>query len=163
MNWTAETFRTQVVHPALNSIALYSPAAEQLVLGTAIQESRLLYVEQIGGGPALGYFQMEPATHDDIWNNFLKYRPILAGKVSSLLSSDEIKDKCAALRTNNVYAAAMCRVDYFRQKPPLPSANDIKAMAQYWKTYYNTGGGGGTVDEFMLNWNRFTAPPQRTN
>lgn len=48
-------------------MGLHSMAAEQLLLGTAIQESHLKYRRQIGG-PALGYFQVGTNTQDDIWS-----------------------------------------------------------------------------------------------
>lgn len=55
-------FRIEIVRPALVTIDLYSDAAENLVMGTAAQESHLDYVKQSGNGPALSLFQMEPAT-----------------------------------------------------------------------------------------------------
>jgi hypothetical protein len=163
MHWTPHTFVAQVIRPALRQIHLYSAAAEQLLLGTAIQESRLKYVVQQPHGPARGYFQMEPGTHDDIWKSFLHYHKHLAARVNSLLSKAESPHKFAALKTNHKYAAAMCRVHYFRVSTALPHLNDIQAMAEYWKTYYNSEEGGGTVDEYVLNWNRFTAPAQHKN
>ena len=54
--------RVEVIRPALRALDLWSPAAEDLVLGTAAQESGLAYLRQIGGGPALGLWQIEPAT-----------------------------------------------------------------------------------------------------
>jgi hypothetical protein len=62
-------------------------AAEQLLLGTAMQEDDLVHRRQMGGGPARGFFQMELATHNDIWQNFLKFRKELADKVIDLLIS----------------------------------------------------------------------------
>jgi hypothetical protein len=162
MQWTAATFTVHVVRPALTAIDLYSVAAEQLVLGTAIQESSLAATIQDGGGPALGYFQMEPATHNDIWTNFLHYRTGLASKVKTLLAVGE-EPASRLLVSNNLYAAAMCRVLYFRVSAPLPAANDITAMAHYWKDHYNTAQGAGTADEFVLHWNQFTAPAAPKN
>lgn len=53
-----------VVRPVLRVMSAWSQPAEDLVMGTAAQESRLTYLRQLGGGPALGLWQMEPATHD---------------------------------------------------------------------------------------------------
>ena len=83
-SFSPSEFLEQVIRPALQAIDLDSLAAEQLLLATALQESDLRNTVQMGGGPALGYFQMEPATHDDIWANFLRYRGALAGKVRAL-------------------------------------------------------------------------------
>lgn len=65
-----------LIQRATISLGLWSQAAEDLLLGTAIQESGLVHVRQVGG-PALGYWQMEPATHDDIWASFVQHRPEL--------------------------------------------------------------------------------------
>jgi len=44
---------------------LASPVAVKLLLGTAAQESRFgTFLHQLGGGPAKGAFQMEPATFE---------------------------------------------------------------------------------------------------
>ena len=46
-------FMANVIKLALLKIGLASRKAEMLLLGTAIQESRLKYRQQLGGGPAL--------------------------------------------------------------------------------------------------------------
>ena len=72
----------QVINPVLRSMDAWSIAAENLILGTAVQESECgYYLHQLGDGPALGIYQMEPATHDDCWNNFLKYRHDLSDPI----------------------------------------------------------------------------------
>ena len=75
-------FRDEIVAPTLKEIGLYSKAAERLVIGTGLTESRLEYVKQIGG-PALGLYQCEPSTHKDIWDNYLIYNLPLAKKLNS--------------------------------------------------------------------------------
>ena len=144
-------FTDHVIQPALETLGLYSKAAEQLLLGTALQESRLTYLRQVGGGPALGLFQMEPATHDDIWHNYLDYRPELASRVSILVSVPIAQ----SLTANMWYAAAMARVHYRRVPAPLPEEGDIEAMAAYWKQHYNSQLGAGQEHEFVANWERY--------
>ncbi len=131
-----QTFLTSLIRPALIELELYSPAAGQLLLATAIQESHLTHRKQING-PALSYFQMEPKTHNDIWDNFLKYRPKLSGKIIQLMSNPDA-DKIKELKNNDKYAAAMARIHYLRVSAPIPPLNDIPKMAAYWKRYYNT-------------------------
>ena len=46
----AKQLRELVVKPALFEIELWSEAAEELVLGTAIVESRLSFIKQLGSG-----------------------------------------------------------------------------------------------------------------
>ena len=64
-----------VIAPALDKIGLWSRSAEELVLGTTIIESGLTYIRQWGGGPALGLWQVKPSTQNDLYTNFLNYRP----------------------------------------------------------------------------------------
>src|SRR6056300_1676988 len=82
-------FRSQIIIPALDVLGLNSKAAQELLLGTAIQESRLTYLKQIGGGPALGLYQIEPATHHDLYANYLSYRPLLRELMFDLGSRDD--------------------------------------------------------------------------
>ena len=139
-------FRMNVVRPVLEAISGHSMAAENLVLGTALQESNLHYLRQLAEGPARGLFQMEPATHDDIWDNYLAYRNELAGQVSAFLVPG--RDRVEQLVWNLGYACAMCRVHYQRVPEPLPDATDIQGLAAYWKRHYNTAQGKGTIQEF---------------
>lgn len=141
------------IKPALFKLGLYSPAAEQLLLATAIQESNLIHRKQIGG-PALSYFQIEPKTHNDIWDNFLKYRPQLSNKVLQLMSNPA-SDKIKELENNDKYAAAIARIHYLRVPAPIPKYNDIAKMAAYWKRYYNTALGKGKESDFINNWNKY--------
>jgi len=145
-------FTIHIIRPALEAIDLYSDAAAELVLGTALQESNLRYLVQLGSGPAKGFFQMEPATHDDIWTNFLAYKPELASKVNALVCHNRSPEK---LIWNLHYAAAMCRVHYYRVKSALPEQGDYEGHANYWKTYYNTIHGAGTEEEYLENWHKY--------
>lgn len=154
-----EQFLEWVVQPALSVLAPdipYDPdapegaATEQLLMGTAMQESGLRYLKQLGGGPACGVFQMEPNTHDDIWENFLVYRGDLERKIQQtwgrVCNADD-------LVTDLGYAAAMCRVHYYRAPDRLPLRDDIAAQAGYWKRWYNTEAGKGTAYEYIQHWN----------
>ena len=143
-------------------IGLCSEAATQLLLGTAAQESQMgTYLRQLGGGPALGIFQMEPATHDDIWGNYLAYHGELKKKVERYVSWRSIGGSCSdcaeELEWNLAYAVAMARVHYQRVPQPLPSPEDLAGLAGYWKSFYNTPAGKGTVGEFLENYRRYVS------
>ena len=127
----------QIIAPTLKRIGLYSDTALNLVTGTGLVESGFRVTVQSGGGPALGWFQMEPRTYDDIWLNFLRYRPNLANRI--LAASDLTGlPEAEQLIVNRVYSACMCRVHYLRTPAPLPSATDAAALSSYHKRYYNT-------------------------
>ena len=138
-----------VIRPTLKKRGLHSEAAEQLVIGTIWQESRGEYIKQ------LGLAQMEPATHDDIWWNYLAYKRTLANSITELANMQSLDDDMLPdaneLMGNLNYAAAMCRVHYLRVGAPLPKAGDVDAMAAFWKQYYNTPLGAGNPQEFVEN------------
>lgn len=147
-------FLKTVVGPVVRQLGAGGAGAQELLLGTAVHESGCFrYRRQIGGGPALGYFQMEPSTHDDIWANFLAYRPTLAAKVDRYLGANPV-DRYRALERNDRYGAAMARVHYMRVSAPLPAAGNIMAQARYWKRHYNTPLGAGTPRGYVHSWRR---------
>lgn len=142
-----DQYRLYIVRPALQHIKLWSHPAENLVLGTALVESRLRYVKQLGGGPACGPHQMEPLTHHDMVYRYLLMHPVLRQRVVSLSSSWFLKPNPREMIGNWVYAAALCRIRYRCVPDALPRADDPFGMAKYWKTHYNTHLGKGTVAE----------------
>lgn len=145
----ANQLRRDIVRPALRLIGLHSDAAENLVMGTAAVESGLEYVRQLENGPALGLFQMEPATYDDIWSNYLAYREQLSRDIRYAISTAVIRPPSDRMVWDLRLAAIMCRIHYLRQKPPLPDPSDVWAMAAYWKEHYNTPLGKGTEQKFV--------------
>jgi len=138
-------FRQHVIRPTLTEIGLWSEAAEILLLGTALIESRLYNLVQIQG-PAVGIFQIEPRTHDDIWENYLKFRDDLHSKILALRAP--VPTAHEQLITNLGYAAAMARLVYRRSPDPLPEPDDYAAMGRYWKKIYNTHLGSGDARKF---------------
>jgi hypothetical protein len=149
-------FLSCVIRPTLEGLALASPAAEVLVLGTALTESGLRYLDQIDAarlpGPAYGLYQMEAPTHADIWRNFLSFQPAPRLKVARL--AGYYSGDCPAvseLATNLAYATAMCRVHYRRVAAALPAEDDPLALARYWKAHYNTALGAGVVEDALVH------------
>lgn len=150
----AEQLRFDVIRPVLKDARMWSQAAENLVLGTAAHESHCgEYVRQLGDGPARGIFQMEPDTLDDIYGNYLDYRADLRGAIDAYLIP--AFDRADNLVFNLAYSVLMCRVHYYRRPEPLPAANDIRALGVYWKQFYNTALGKGTVQQFVDDYERF--------
>ena len=142
----------ELITDVLQALDLASPVAADLLMGTAAQESRLgTYLRQNGKGPALGVFQMEPATERDLWDNYLVYNPVLVAKLTAACG---VRGPGPHLRWNLAYQIAMARLHYRRVKEPLPATGDVLALAGYWKRYYNTTLGKGTVEEFEMNYRR---------
>ena len=140
----------------MENINLYSESATNLLLGTCAQESLFgRYNKQLGGGPALGPFQMEPATMRDLWENFLSYKESLCRLIEEEYGYIEASNEL--LQYDIDYGIIMCRIHYLRVKERLPDADDIEGLARYWKKYYNTYKGKGKVEEFIRNYNRYVA------
>lgn len=142
-----------VIRPVLKSLNALDANSERMVLGTACKESECgRFLKQLDGGPALGIYQMETATHDDLWVNFLANRPTLAHTIKgwmfghTLLNADEMMG-------NLYYATAMCRVFYLRVPEIIPAT--LHEQAEYWKRHYNTALGAGTAEEYIQAWRRF--------
>lgn len=129
-------FHDFVIKPTLDQLGLDQPGASFLLLGTALVESNLNRVRQVGGGPALGVYQMEPATHLDLWQNWLVRHPELARGVERLAAP--WPSGATQLMANLAYATAMARCLYRRRPEPLPSPLDLQAHALFWKTHFNT-------------------------
>ena len=150
----ASQFRVEVVRPVLVHLSLHSAAAENLLVGTALHESGgLRWLRQLGGGPAFGIYQIEPSTHDDIWRNYLRFRPRLNDRVARLAANEPTRPE--QLITNLAYATAIARVHYLRVPAPLPDADDLGGLARYWKRHFNTPKGAGTVAGFIESDRRF--------
>lgn len=150
--------RDLVVRPVLELLDKWNFAAENLIVGTISVESRGEYLKQLGGGPALGICQMEPATHDSLWENYLNYRPGIAKIVKSLATGihprQDGKDfpHPRELEGNLYYSVAMCRIKYLQDSQPIP--DDVQGQAAYWKRVYNSAGGAGTVEKYIEAYER---------
>lgn len=130
-------FRELVIKPALMDLQLYSPEAMELLIFTcAVESNGGQYLKQING-PALGIYQMEPVTYNDIWANYINYK----GKYALILSSnfDAMRMPSEDRMIYDLrFATAMARMFYVRIKEKLPDFQDVDAIWEYYKKYYNT-------------------------
>lgn len=160
--------RLFVIGPTLARLAgpdapgIDSPAAVELLMGTAAQESGFRALDQFTGkgdrtlGPAYGLFQMEPATLDDLYDTFLAYRPALRERFERLRAPDP--DRTTQLATNLAFACAAARLRYYRSPVRLAAAGDVEGHARVWKEVYNTRLGKGRPEEFVANFRALVAP-----
>jgi len=89
---------------------------------------------------AIGIFQMERKTFD--W---------LSEKYWFKVKDIEFHE----LEYNLKYAIIFARLRYLVVPHPLPDADDVKGLAAYWKKYYNTEYGAGTVEEFVEGYEKY--------
>lgn len=119
-------------------------ARRQIVLGTGSKESNYIHTRQLNGGPALSYWQIEPATHDDLWRNFLAHRPELFA--CAIKAAGRSYPRASLLLDNPAYSAFISGMIYFRSPLALPTAFDAFGQAAMWKKVYN-GPGKGVMSE----------------
>ena len=127
---------------------LYSEAAVNLMLGTALAESDLHNLLQIGGGPGLGLFQPEPTTLDDTFYRYLG-RPDKSGLMEAVQPFVTEQDVREQMIGNIPFALIIARLKYWMVPEPLPEYDDVQALAEYWKRHYNTQKGSGEVVDFV--------------
>lgn len=139
----------------------WSPAAEELLIGTAAQESHLGYWrKQLDNGPGRGLYSIETAVNgnkhcdeNDIWDNFLAFKSKFREIVKTI--SGVVGPNPVAMENNLAYQHLMCRLHYMRIDDLLPEATDVMGMAKYWKDHFNTHLGEGTVGQFITNYQRY--------
>lgn len=111
---------------------------------TAIVESGVRNIRQYGGGPALGYFQMEPATRRDIVKNYLSYRKYMRDKIEIVIGSVAMTDDEFLENVPAQIVFAWCHYERYHAWK-----SDTLLQAISWKYYYNTPRGKGTVLKFI--------------
>lgn len=115
-------------------------AAARLLLGTALAESGLNTLRQWNGN-ARGFFQIEPATYEDIVKRYLPPRhPTISMRLDRLTLPDI--PTMFQLEGNPWLGCAVARMQYWLSPAPLPDMLDTDAMAAYWVKWYNRGGKG---------------------
>ncbi len=143
------------VKRTLQAVGLYCEPGLDLVVKTVAKESDGgTYLRQIGGGPALGPGQVEPATEKDNWENYLNARPALASEITKL--TGVTGPNPSALEGDLRYNIIQIRIKYLRAKGALPNKDDLQAQARYWKQYYNTLAGAGTIEGFIAAAKKYT-------
>lgn len=140
------------VRPALEALGprYATVAAEQMVMGTAAVETGFDALRQIGRGPALGFWQMEPATFFDIRDRFLRARLDL--RAAALVSASSDLPEPDELAWNLRLGAVFCRLRYLMDPLALPEAGNVASLAATWKRVYNTHLGAGKPEHFERAW-----------
>ncbi len=122
-----------------------SEAAIRLLCMIAAHESGgFSYVKQVRG-PALSFFQMEPATYSDVSGYAMK-KGYLKGELPSPVQR---------LIFDAFFSAALARIFFLRFRKALPNHNDIPGLAQYAKHYWNTELGKATPAMYADAWRQY--------
>ena len=136
-----------VAYWALQKMDMYSKDALHMIMRTGMAETGFRHLKQMGDGPALGFFQVEPKTIADTMENYVKYRPKIE---DNLIELGYIENDVAYRVIGNIaLQVAFCRLKYRRDKYALPKWDDMEGQAKYWKRVYNSKLGKGTIEHFM--------------
>jgi hypothetical protein len=132
-----------------------SDDAVDLILGTGIIESRFKHFEQMGNGPAKGFFQIESDTAVDNCLNYLKFRPFVIDRCvhatyipKRYWVKPDKKNWDFLLKTNVAAGVVHARIKYWRVPHPIPET--LKGKSNYWKQHFNTAAGSGDPLEYQL-------------
>ena len=132
-------------------IKLDSNPAIELLMGTwAVESNGGHFLKQLGGGPALSAWQIERVTYNDVIGRIPKhFRDVLSDTIGKPVADDDFPK----IENNHKFAVQIARLKYYLIPEELPY-NTIE-RAKYWKKYYNTPLGAGTVDKYMSKYNTY--------
>lgn len=139
---------------------LGTEVAVELLMGTCAIESSLgHYFYQMGGGPAVGIFQLEPVTILDMIRRFMPQEPVtrwpLVQAVENVCMLKDLEwisdDYLIHLATTNIaFQICVARMKYLSSPKIFPKAPvNVSALAIYWKNIYNTEEGARSTDDFI--------------
>lgn len=153
----AQQLHDYIIKPTLKYMgeSYNTEEARFLSLGTSAIESDCGHFIKQVNGPALGIWQMEPETHDDIWNNCDALKDeVFAYRIRQLRISP-INRFDHDLQVSPMYACAMARLKYSMDPHALPKYNggtalDLDMFYRYYKRVYNTHLGASTFQKWLV-------------
>lgn len=122
-----------VIYPALYDIQMQSEEAIHLLIVTATLESDLGFYLKQTNGPALGIYQMEPQTHDCVWDNVLADN---TSKLTRMIKSNNGISSPNRMIYDLKYATCMARMQYSRYKAAIPGIQDYEGIINYYLRYW---------------------------
>jgi len=149
----------------------YARAAACLLFGTAAQESDSFRARRQYGfdynsdGGAFSLWQMERAAIENGLKQ-IKQSECLEDKVAAMIlwgvTTTFEQAKLAIQRSEgDLFACILARLYYLRCPGAIPAT--IDGQGAYWKRYYNTVAGAGTVEQYIHHWNHCCADIVRDN
>ena len=111
-------------------------SAKALLLGTAAQESGFDCLMR--SGRRFGLYQISPALHKSVWDNYLIHHPDLASRVRGLAGQRSfLANPHGELLSNLKYATAIAMMVYLRTGLPLPDHTNLRALAGFWHRHFH--------------------------
>lgn len=146
-----ELLRDYVIQDTLDYLGEFSPAAVNLLLGTAAQESRL--GAQMQAGQLLGLYHISPTIHRHIWDKYLIDYPETASRVRGLAGQHSfLRNPNNELIGNLKYATAIAWMCYRRREIELPDPEDSRGLAMCWYRHYPDHGEQRDPQMFIISY-----------
>lgn len=117
----------------------FKPECVELLCMIAAHESGLGRHRKQINGPALSLFQIEPVTHDSIWDN--------CDSIKALAKKLGITRNIKSLETDDRYAAFVARCYLLMDRNEIPKS--VCEMGQYAKSYWNSGSGKASPEAYV--------------
>ncbi len=156
MIFCANDLRQLVIRDTLKYLGEWSQAAENLLVGTAIQESGLGF--SLKENRRLGIYHISPSAHRAVWDHHLVHHPELASLVRGLAGQHAfIRDPHGELLSNLKYATAIAWCIYRKAGQSLPEAEDLDALGRFWQQHYHAKPCGRASD-FVRNYRDLGLP-----
>lgn len=149
-----------IIRPTLEFLGDYSPLAEQLLLGTAAQESHLglhCFAQHTQG---MGLYRITQNTHRAIWDEYLIQYPELASRQRGLASQQQfLSDPERELITNLAYSTGIAWMIYRRAGINTQGNGELNLLAHLWSEHFDNGTGVvRTSDAFVQTYLSMVIP-----
>ena len=146
-------FREEIVLPALHGLQLYTKElAELLVFTCAVESAGGTYVKQLHG-PAVGIFQIEPASFTDLWVNYIVRKPNILNLLTLNFGVHKMPQP-SELITDLKLAAAICGL-FYMHRTKIPTSMVAEDLWELYKKYYNTESGKAEKDASLKAYAKF--------
>lgn len=133
----ANDLRELIIRPTLVLLDEWSHTAENLLIGTAAQESHLGFRMHAENDNGIGLFRISAQTHTQVWDEFLVTDPELASRLRGIASQQQfLKSPHSELIVNLSYATGIAWMIYKRHKLMLSDNLNIHELANCWLHHY---------------------------
>jgi hypothetical protein len=137
MGICATDLRELIIRPTLRTLNDWSFSAENLLMGTAAQESHLGFRIGTDINKGMGLYRISAPTHLQVWDQYLVTDPELASRMRGLASQQQfLKSPHHELIINLSYATGIAWMIYKRHKLQLAEQPSVHQLAHYWLDYY---------------------------
>ena len=146
-------FREDILSPTLNALQIRDPFfLELLVFTCAVESAGGTYVKQVKG-PALGIYQLEPATFTDCWVNYIVRKPDIINLLSLNLAVHRMPHPIEMV-TDLKLATAMAAMLY-KQRKACPTTTVPADLWNIYKPLWNTDKGAAVKDTCLKAYAKF--------